>query len=192
MNARCMVVCVGFAWTLSGAAVAQQTAPPAPSGTTPRAPAAALPTAPADVVMTVHESQVIDRLHAVHVLEIAAGRLAATRGSTSDVKRYGEQLVKDHTRLDRALMAFAKRSALKLADVDQRKSGIDALEHARGREFDRVFLRFTARDQHTAIEQLRTAQPKAENVDISALLRDALPVLTQHEQRTLQLAAALS
>jgi putative membrane protein len=142
--------------------------------------------------MTVHESQVIDRLHAVHVLEIAAGRLAAARGSTSDVKRYGEQLVKDHTRLDRELTAFAKRSALKLADVDARKRGIDALQNARGRDFDRAFLRFAARDQRSAIEQLRTAQPKAENVDISALLRDALPVLTQHEHRTLQLAAALS
>jgi putative membrane protein len=170
--------------------VAAQSTPELAPGSPPHAPKAALPTAPAEITMTVQESEVIDQLHAANVLEIAAGKLAQRHAGSADVKRYGEHLVQDHTKADRELTAFAKRTGVKLAVVDSAK--LDALKALRGKDFDRAFLGMMVKDHQSAIELVRTAQPRATNYDVRAILDKTLPTLEHHSQTARQLSGGSS
>jgi putative membrane protein len=188
LSNRLLTLSLGFAAALVSAAGAQGV--PAPPGSTPRAPQAALPTAPASVSMTVQESEVLDRLHAAHVVEIAAAKLAQQHAGSDDVKRYGEHLIKDHERAERDLQAFAVRNTIKLAEVDAR--ALEPLKDLHGSEFDRAFLSMMVKDHQSAIARVRSAQPRAANKDIRKLLERALPALQRDETEAQHLAAGLS
>jgi putative membrane protein len=179
-----IVMSMGLA--LAGASlVGAQAAPQAPVP-----PRAALPTAPAAIELTAQENAVIDQLHAANVLELAAAKLAIKNAESRDVRRYGEHLLRDHTKADRELTTVAKRNGAKLADVDNAK--IDDLKGRRGTDFDRAFLDMMIRDHQASIDTVRSAQNQAQNPDIKALLNKTLPTLEKHEQDAQQLVAGKS
>ncbi|MET0387265.1 MAG: DUF4142 domain-containing protein [Polyangiales bacterium] len=172
----------------SAMTAAQSTPPgtmPARAAMPRRAPRAALPTAPAAVQMTLQDSEVIDRLHAANVIEVEAGKLAADRALSPEVKRYGDLSARDHARADQELEAFAKRYGIKLSNVDARK--LETLRSLEGADFDRAFLTMMVRDHQNAIHMVKTAQGRAENSEVRTLLDRALPMLQQHEEHAQQL-----
>jgi putative membrane protein len=179
-----IIVSMGLA--LSGASLAGAQASPQ----APVPPRAALPTAPASIELSAQENAVVDQLHAANVLEVAAAKLAVKHAESRDVRRYGEHLVKDHTKADRELVTVAKRNGVKLAAVDNAR--IDDLKGRRGTDFDRAFLDMMIRDHQATIDTVRTAQNQAQNPDIKALLSKTLPALEKHEQHAQQLAGGKS
>jgi putative membrane protein len=168
--------------TPPGTMLASQAAPRARG---PRMPSAVTPTAPAAVSMTVTASDVVERLHVSNLREIEAGKLASAQAGALDVRQYGEHLMKDHTLADKELGELAQRNGISLPAADA--SNLENLRGLRGAEFDRAFLNMMVRDHQNAIHMVRTAQARAENRDIRALLDKILPTLQQHEEHAQQL-----
>jgi putative membrane protein len=156
----------------------------------PVPPRAALPTAPAAIEISAQEHAVLAQLHAANVLEIKAGKLAVKQAAARDVRRYGESLVKDHTKADRELTTLAKRNGVKLAAVPD--VTLADLKARRGTDFDRAFLALMIHDHQQTMDTVRSAQNQAQNADVRALLDKTLPALEQHEQHAQQLAGGHS
>jgi putative membrane protein len=185
MKSPMITVTIALALASGGIVAAQSTpqdAMPPHGATTRTTPAAATPTAPAAINMTTHETQTLDELHAANLIEVAAGKLAQRNAASSDVKKYGEHLVMEHSKADKELTTLAKRNGVKLTGVDTDKKLYD-LKGLKGSDFDHAFLNMMVKDHAQVIELVKTEEARAQNQDVRALLTKTLPVLQQHEQR---------
>jgi hypothetical protein len=70
--------------------------------------------ASAGPVLSAFDSQVVAQLHAMDVMEIAAGQ----RAQTSGARAYGAMLIRDHTVFEVKLTRFAHRHDLELGAID--------------------------------------------------------------------------
>jgi len=140
--------------------------------------------------LTTREADTVARLHEDNLTEIEVGKLASKNAASAQVKRYGEQLVKDHTQADRDLSVLAKRKGVKLSDFDHSK--LDDLRATKGTDFDHAFLEKMEKDHDRAMELVRTAQREAQNPEFRSLLDKILPVLQKHADHAKQLDQAHS
>ena len=137
----------------------------------------------ADLVSLAH-------FHHVNQMEIGMGNMAQQRG-TSRVKSYGKMLVRDHTRLDRGLVAFAKKKKIAIP-ADHPKNDTEAaamkaamakmsqLESLDGEAFDREFLTMMVADHQRELARLDTAIANANDAKLRAVLKQAQPLLKKH------------
>lgn len=135
------------------------------------------------------ETRIVAHLHHVNQMEIQLAKIAQTNG-TAAVKKYGQQLVTDHTAADKELAAFAKKRGLnklpeEKADSDLAKSEMKKqmedmanLKKLKNADFDREYLRMVVegRDKELAA----TAGHQEASAD------DELDTLLENRKTTLQ------
>jgi len=78
-----------------------------------------------------------------NMAEIELGRLAANRGVNTEVKRFGQMIVDDHTAANNKLKAIAEQHNIPMpADVDDSHRDLrERLSKLEGAEFDREFTK---------------------------------------------------
>jgi len=136
------------------------------------------------------DERLVTILHDTNKEEIAAGRLAQKKGSSVDIKSFGEKLVADHTRSDQEVMAAATRAGVKpnpsslsahdkeMMQTDKKK--MDQMERLSGSEFDKAFAQEMSRDHDHMLSMLRDAK-KHVSAPIKELVDNTIPVLEQHK-----------
>jgi putative membrane protein len=128
--------------------------------------------------------------HHVHQMEIGMGNMAQQRG-TARVKPYGKMLVRDHTRLDRALVDVAKKKKLAIpedkprndAEAAEMKAAMEKmsqLESLEGEAFDRAFLAIVVSDHQKELARLDTAIANANDTRLRAAFKQTQPKLEKH------------
>lgn len=115
--------------------------------------------------------------------EITLGRLIASRGASSDVRRFGSTLYRDHSTARGEAVAVARqmgvrppRQMMAEARSEQRK-----LERLRGRGFDREVKHYMIDDHHKDIAKFE-AQARSGDRRTASLARAQLPTLRKHLQ----------
>jgi|SRR5450631_1286147 len=133
------------------------------------------------------QAQTLQNLHAANLMEIAAGKLAKSKGTTQQIKAYGAQLVSDHTAADKQVKAVAKKLGVKLSTPPQDAS-LKALGGMKGTAFDTSFINMMIQDHDKAIAMVKDAQGRSTNSDLTALLNGLLPTLEKHRETAAGLA----
>jgi putative membrane protein len=126
------------------------------------------------------QSRLLNSLHEGNLQEIAAGRLAITRGATPAIRQFGAELVQDHSTADGELVILAANLNVVLPAAAAPQDGLDALSNLSGRAFDRAFAKMMLDDHDKALALVRSAQPNVKNGQLSAYLEKLLPVLERH------------
>jgi predicted outer membrane protein len=54
---------------------------------------------------------VLSQIHQANLMEIALGKMAEEKASTSEVRAYADQLVQDHTNVDQMVVAMPQKSS---------------------------------------------------------------------------------
>lgn len=67
------------------------------------------------------DSRILSVLHAKNLEEVEMGRLAQSKGASADVRRFGEELQKDHGENDRQVQSLASSRSIMLMDAEQLK-----------------------------------------------------------------------
>jgi putative membrane protein len=135
---------------------------------------------------------ILAQIHRADLKEIAIGKIADEKASTSEVRDYADQLVKDHTTVDQTVVATARTMNVPLHDAaaprDKRHDRAhtsmveEKLESASGAKFDRLFLQQTSADHDKLIRALKQEREDASDDDIEALIDKILPILEQHKE----------
>ena len=133
-----------------------------------------------DATDPLFQSRLLNSLHEANLMEIAAGRMAITRGSTATVRQFGAELVKDHSTADGELVALAAKLNVVMPSASAPQDGLDELGTFTGRAFDRAFVKMMLDDHDKALALVRGAQPSVKNGQLSAYLEKLLPVLEKH------------
>ena len=150
-------------------ALAQYSRPAAPATTTPITPDSAFVAAAAQSGF----------------YGLAMGRLAATRASSAEVKRFAEEMSETAGRMSDELKPLLKAQRVAApAALDQRqKAAHDWLQKLSGPDFDRAFVSNMRATRASDVMVFTRASDKAHDADVRAWAARLLPILKDQQER---------
>ncbi|HEY3268102.1 MAG TPA: DUF4142 domain-containing protein [Armatimonadota bacterium] len=113
--------------------------------------------------------------------EVTLGKLAAERGS-SQVKEFGQRMVRDHSKANADLKSVASKLSIRLpSDLGPEGSTMKAkLSRLHGAAFDSAYVKGMVGDHRADVAEFSKAAGKARNPDVKAFASRTLPVIQDH------------
>jgi putative membrane protein len=133
-------------------------------------------------------------------VDVDAGKLAAEKSSSKDVKAFAETMVRDHTAVNAKATALAKKlgvtpeesatsKSLK-ADGDKMMAKLKGMS---GAEFDKAYVDNEVSYHEAVIGVVtNTLIPNTKNAELKSLLESAGPIFTSHLEHAKQLQKSLN
>jgi putative membrane protein len=116
--------------------------------------------------------------------EVEISKLAASKAQSPDVKKFAEQMVKDHGKANTELTGIAKQKSLEVPKSvsAEHKAGMEKLKSASGAEFDATYMAMMKKD-HDKTVALFNAASNSSSVDpeLQAFAKKTLPTLEHHQ-----------
>jgi putative membrane protein len=133
-------------------------------------------------------------------VDIDAGNLAKTKAQSADVKAFAQQMVTDHTGVNKAATDLVQKLHVTPQDNDTSRSlkggGTENVAHLSGLSgaaFDRAYVEHEVSYHQTVIGALdSTLIPNAQNAELKALLVKVRPAFVAHLEHAKHLQAELA
>ena len=116
--------------------------------------------------------------------EVQMGQLAAQKGSSDQVKSFGQKMVDDHTKLNQQMMPIAEQMGVKTPAKLEKKdqAEYDKLNGLAGAEFDKEYLSFMVKDHHKDLEAFRAEMGSTQDPTLKTAVQQGAQVIDQHAQ----------
>ena len=125
--------------------------------------------------------------------EVVLGKLAEQRATDPGVKAFAKQIVADHTKANKELIALAKKKGVTLPGDQGWSSGkpktmagdekMSEIAAKTGADFDRAYLDYMVDDHNQDIAAFQKAADGASDADVKVWAAKMLPVLRAHLQQ---------
>jgi putative membrane protein len=114
--------------------------------------------------------------------EVMLGQMASTKGTSPDVKNFGNRMVTDHSKANDELKQLAQNKGVTLpTDVDKEsKDTSDKLSKASGKDFDKKYIDNMVEDHEKDVKEFEKASKNAKDADVKAWATNTLPTLQDH------------
>lgn len=126
--------------------------------------------------------------------EIALGQLAQQRGANAELKKFGEELVRDHQNAGAELKQIVSRLNVQLDTrmEDEHADARERLAKLSGAEFDREWIDVIVENHEEAVDKAREkSEDNNAHAELKAWAAKQLPALQQHLQHAKQLQEAV-
>jgi putative membrane protein len=147
----------------------------------------------------ISDAQIAHIVVTANQVDIDAGKLAASMATSPEVKKFGEQMVTDHTGVNKQATELAGKLKVTPADNATSQSlkaggekNVAKLKGLKGAAFDKAYI-----DQEVAYHQAvldavdKTLIPGASNAELKALLVKVRPAFVAHLEHAKQVQAKL-
>ena len=132
-------------------------------------------------------------------VDIDAGKLAAEKASSKEVKDFAETMVRDHTAVNAKATALAKKLGVTPEESDTSKSlkadgdkMLAKLKGLSGAEFDKAYVDNEVSYHEAVIGVVtKTLIPNTKNAELKSLLESAGPIFTSHLEHAKRLQTSL-
>lgn len=126
-----------------------------------------------------------------NLFEIAFGTQAIKQSENEDVKRYGQMLIDDHTKVLEELKeaAIAKKLVMPDAMEEREASMLESLSQLSGAEFDRVFKEIAINTHEYAIALFEKAAHTLNDTEFRRWASEKIPSLKKHLEQAKALQA---
>jgi putative membrane protein len=126
--------------------------------------------------------------------EVALGQLAAERASSSDVKKFGQRMIDDHSKAGDELKQLASQ---KHVDLPQDLSAKDkatraTLEKLSGEQFDQAYMKDMVKDHKRDVSDFRRESKSAQDPDVKKFAAQTLPTLEDHLKQAESIAPPMT
>lgn len=113
--------------------------------------------------------------------EVQLGKLAADKGSTPDVKAFGQRMVVDHSKAGDELQTLAAHKSVTLpAGLDAKhQATYDRLAKLSGLAFDQAYMDDMTADHVHDVDAFKQAA-KSSDAEVAEFARRTLPTLEEH------------
>ncbi len=176
-------------WMAFGLAlgIASQPAPAQSGNMAQQAPAAT----PVKAGVDRRDERFIEQAARAAHAEIAAGKLAAARGSSEQVKRFAREVVEHHGKANHELEEIAIKKGVTWPTVPHwwQQRELKKLQALAGPDFDRRYMQEAGVDDHEdTVKLFRKAQKDARDPELKAFFDRMLPAVEKHYEvaRTLE------
>jgi len=124
------------------------------------------------------------------MMEVMAGRLAATKAQSADVKAFGERMVRDHSKANEKLKTIAQAKTIPLPSMPPMTN--DTLNRASSAEFDRQYVQMMVKDHAKNVAMFEKAANSLPDKDVKMFATETLPTLRAHLQQIKAIAAKMN
>ena len=116
--------------------------------------------------------------------EVQLGKLAMERGSSQDVKNFGQRMVTDHTKANDDLKQITGTENMTWpADLDAKdRATMERLEKLSGAEFDRAYIGDMVADHRSDVQEFKRESEHGTDPQLKTFASRTLPVLEDHLQ----------
>jgi len=147
----------------------------------------------------VDDAQIASIVVTANQVDIDAGKLASSMAANADVKKFGEQMVTDHTGVNKQateLVTKLKVTPKDNATSESLKSGgaenVANLKKLKGAAFDKAYVDHEVAYHQQVIDALdKTLIPNASNAELKALLVKVRPAFVAHLEHAKHVQASL-
>jgi putative membrane protein len=146
-----------------------------------------------------NDAQIAAIVVTANQVDIDAGKLAASKASSAEVKKFGQQMVTDHTGVNKQATALVTK--LKVTPEDNptaqslKKGGEENVAHLKtlsGKAFDKAYVDHEVAYHQQVLDALdKTLIPNAQNAELKALLVKVRPAFVAHLEHAKHLQASL-
>jgi putative membrane protein len=152
---------------------------------------AAQPAAPSD-------ADIVAYLDVANMTDSSGGKLASTKGTSSDVKSYGQMMMGEHHALRVAGQKLAKQK-----NITPNPSGGDSTlqkmqatsqslqAQAKGAAWDKAYIQNEVQTHEQVLANAKAAHDQTQDADLKKLIEDATPVIQKHLDRARQIQQKL-
>lgn len=116
-----------------------------------------------------------------NLLEIQLGNLAERRASNPAVKQFAQQMVKDHTAMEKQWTSLGSRNGVPVPALDPAgRQAMSQLAKLSGTEFDQAYMTTMVNDHQQTISVLQQLGRQAQSAEVRQLAASGLPTVQQH------------
>jgi putative membrane protein len=114
--------------------------------------------------------------------EVELGKLATEKGTSSEVKSFGQRMVDDHGKAGDELKSLAQTKGVTLpSELDAKHKALrDRLSKLSGASFDRAYMSAMLSDHQEDVAAFRTESRTGKDADVKAWATKTLPTLNEH------------
>jgi putative membrane protein len=146
-----------------------------------------------------NDAQIASIVVTANQVDIDAGKLAASRTSTAEVKQFAQLMVTDHTGVNKQATELVTRLKVTPQDNDTSRSlkdggdkNLAALKPLTGKAFDKAYIDHEVAYHQAVLDTIdKTLIPNASNADLKALLVKVRPAIAAHLEHAQHLQASL-
>ena len=145
--------------------------------------------------MSNDDASAMKQLAQSNLSEISAGKAAASKAQSPDVKSFGQKMVDDHSKMLADLRALAKAKNVALPQDANVKdmAQMKMIERKSGAEFDKEYMEHMVKDHEKDLKDLQNLAAKAKDPQFKAAVEKASAKVKEHyelAQRLSKSAAA--
>jgi len=145
------------------------------------------------------DAQIAHIVVTANQVDIDAGKLAASMATNPDVKKFGEQMVTDHTGVNKSAVDLATKLKLTPADNPTSQSlkaggekNVANLKTLKGAAFDKAYIDHEVAYHQAVIDAMdKTLIPGASNAELKALLVKVRPAFVAHLEHAKTIQSSL-
>jgi putative membrane protein len=117
-----------------------------------------------------------------NMAEVELGKLAAQKGQSDEIKRYGQHMVDDHGKANQELQELAQQEGATLPTYTDKphQAAKARLEKLSGEAFDRAYAAQMVRDHQAAVGLFRGQAKAGRDPEVKAWAAKMLPNLEEH------------
>jgi putative membrane protein len=114
--------------------------------------------------------------------EVELGKLAAEKGTSDDVKKFGQRMADDHGKAGDELKALAQRKNITVpSDLDAKDKALrDRLIKLSGPAFDRAYMQAMVSDHVKDVNDFKMESRSGNDPDVKEWATKTLPTLEDH------------
>jgi len=122
--------------------------------------------------------------------EVAFGKMADEKAASDDVKKFGKQMVEDHTKANKQLMQIAESKQIPVArNMDRKHQEMERkLTELSGAAFDREYIMGQLKDHEEAVALFSKFAEEGKDTELKAFATQTLPTLKEHHKLVKDLA----
>ena len=146
-----------------------------------------------------NDAQIASIVVTANQVDIDAGKLAESKGSTNEVKAFGKQMVTDHSGVNQQAVALVTR--LKVTPQDNPTSqslkaggveNVKALQALHGAAFDKAYVDHEVAYHEQVLDAIdKTLIPGAKNDELKALIVKVRPAFVAHLEHAKMMQVSL-
>lgn len=136
---------------------------------------------------TLSDANIVAILDEANMADSAAGSIAVAKGTSSAVRDYGRQMMRDHHSLRAQGQALAKKLNVTpqapandplAADIQSNTQTLNST--AKGKDFDKAYIDAEVATHKKVLQIATDAMGQAQNTELKNLIQKAAPILQAH------------
>jgi putative membrane protein len=122
------------------------------------------------------------------MMDIEEGKLAKERGTTPEIRQYGEWMITDQSRLLKELRVLAASKNIVLPNTlsNEKADGLEDLKEKEGEDFDDKFIKMITQDHKRDVDEFEDATDFKDK-DVKKFAETNLPLIQSHLDKIQQI-----